>query len=134
VIVLDGLGTTYASIKKANEKGLRTRLIYTMIFTVAAALGGGSVFATTFLTIVPPYLLILFSIYPAISGYAILRYQLFDVRVVSTQIFIFILWLFIFVRILLSGSTQEQVLNLILLAITMILGLLLNKSVIKEVE
>jgi hypothetical protein len=73
----------------------------------------------------------LFSIYPAISGYAILRYQLFNVKVVSTQIFLFSLWLFIFVRILLSGSLQEQMLNLVLLIITFILGLLLNQSIVK---
>lgn len=134
IIVLDGLITTGCAIRNSKNKEIKNRLFYTMVFTIAASLGGGSVFATTFLTVVPPYLLILFSIYPAISGYAILRYQLFDVRVVSTQIFIFSLWIFMFVRILLSSSFQEQVLNSILLIVTIILGFLLNKSIIKEVE
>jgi len=134
VIVIDGLFTTGFAIKNTKDRSMRRKLFYTMVFTIAASLGGGSVFATTFLTIVPPYLLILFSIYPAISGYAIMRYQLFDVRVVSTQVFIFSLWIFIFVRVLLSRSFQEQILNLILLFVTIILGLLLNKSVMKEVE
>ncbi|MBP9847211.1 MAG: hypothetical protein KBD43_14220 [Saprospiraceae bacterium] len=133
-IVIDGLLTTVHTIRNSTDKSIRRRLFYTIVFTIAASLGGGSVFATTFLTVIPPYLLILFSIYPAISGYAIMRYQLFDVRVVSTQIFIFSLWIFIFVRVLLSRSFQEQVLNLILLFVTIILGLLLNKSVKKEVE
>ncbi len=134
LIVGDGLITTLLAIRKSENKKIRNRLLYTIIFTIAASIGGGSVFATTFISIIPPYPIILFSIYPAISGYAILRYQLFNVRVVSTQIFLFSLWLFIFVRILLSGSIQEQILNLVLLIITFVLGLLLNQSIVKEVE
>ncbi len=134
VIVLDGLITTIVAINKTKNKSIRNRLFYTVIFTIAASIGGGSVFATTYFINIPPYPLILFSIYPAISGYAILRYQLFNVKVVSTQIFLFSLWIFIFARILLSGSLQEQILNLVLLIITFVLGLLLNQSIIKEVE
>ncbi len=134
VIVLDGLVTTSISIQKVENKSIRNRLFYTIIFTLAASIGGGSVFATTFLTVIPPYPIILFSIYPAISGYAILRYQLFNVKVVSTQILIFSLWIFIFARIILSGNIREQILNSILLIITFALGLLLNRSIIKEVE
>lgn len=134
IIVLDGLITTIVSIKKLENKNIRKRLFYTIIFTLAASIGGGSVFATTFLTIIPPYPIILFSIYPAISGYAILKYQLFNVKVVSTQILIFSLWIFIFARIILSGNIREQILNLVLLIITFAVGLLLNRSIVKEVE
>lgn len=134
LIVSNGIYITISSIGKDIEKKEKNRLIYTVIFTIAASIGGGSVFATTFFGNIPPYPLILFSIYPAISGYAILRYQLFNVRVVYTQIFIFSLWAFIFARILFSASIKEQILNLILLLITIILGILLNRSLIKEVE
>jgi len=134
VIVLDGLNTTRISIRKSENKSIRKRLFYTIIFTLAASIGGGSVFATTFLTVIPPYPILLFSIYPAISGYAILRYQLFNVKVVSTQIIIFSLWIFIFTRIILSGDIREQILNSVLLLITFAVGLLLNQSVVKEVE
>lgn len=133
-VVADGLVTSGLIALRTPDRALRTRLLYTIIFTIAAALGGGSVFATTFLTIIPPYLLILFSIYPAISGYAILRYQLFDVKVVTAQIFTFTLWIFIFVRILMSESTHEQLNNVALLVITIILGMFLNRSVNKEVS
>ncbi len=133
-LVVDGLITTLLIAIKEKDKSKRTKLIYTLIFTIAASLGGGSVFATTFLTVIPPYPIILFSLYPAISGYAILRYQLFDVKVVTAQVFTFILWIFIFTRVLTSESLKEQALNLILLVVTIILGLLLNKSIKKEVR
>lgn len=133
-LVVDGLITTVIIARRTINKAIRARLWYTIIFTIAASVGGGSVFATTFLTVIPPYPLILFSLYPAISGYAILRYQLFDVKVVTAQIFNFTLWIFIFVRMLLSDSFKEQLINGALLVVTIVLGLLLNKSVKKEVS
>jgi signal transduction histidine kinase len=76
----------------------------------------------------------MFSIYPAISGYAIMRYQLFDVKMVVTQILTFILWIFILIRTLLSESFREEMVNLALLVITIILGIFLIKSVKKEIK
>lgn len=133
-LVVDGLITTAIKAYYEKDRSKRLRFVYTIIFTIAASVGGGSVFATTFLTVIPPYPLILFSIYPAISGYAILRYQLFDVKVVTAQIFTFTLWIFIFVRVLSSETFKEQVANLILLIVTMALGLLLNRSIKREVR
>ena len=134
LLVIDGIVTTFFVAMKTEDKAIRARLWYTIIFTIAASVGGGSVFATTFLTVIPPYPIILFSIYPAISGYAILRYQLFDVKVVTAQIFIFTLWIFIFIRTLFSETLQEQLINAVLLLITIGVGLLLNRSVKKEVK
>lgn len=134
VLVADGLLLTYFAARKSAESDVKSRLYYTMFFTITAAVGGGSVFATTFFNSIAPYPLILFSIYPAISGYAVLRYQLFDVRVVTAQIINFVVWIFIFVRILLSENLKEQIANIILLMVTMVLGILLNKSVKKEVK
>jgi len=132
-LVLDGLITTYIASHGTDNREKKTRFYYTMLFTVAASVGGGSVFATTFLTVIPPFPLILFSIYPAISGYAILRYQLFNVKIVTAQIFTYSLWIFIFFRMLLSDTFQDQIVNGILLAVTIVLGLLLNRSVKQEV-
>ncbi len=133
-LVVDGIYITLKALRYTKDKTTRMRFYYTIIFTIAASVGGGSVFATTFLTVIPPYLLILFSVYPAISGYAILRHQLFDVKVVMAQIFVFTLWIFIFVRVLLAETFQEQIIDLILLLVTILLGLLLNRSVKQEVS
>lgn len=133
-IVISGILTTAKSAYYETNKSIRSRLIYTIIFTIFASIGGGSVFLTTFFTTIPPYLLILFSIYPAISGYAILRYQLFEVKLIITQIFIFSLWIFILIRILLAESIREQIANSILLIITILLGMFLIRSVKREVS
>lgn len=66
--------------------------------------------------------------------YAILKHHLFDVRIVATELFVFFLWVFILARALLSTSHVERLSNLALLVITIVVGLLLIRSVIREVE
>lgn len=134
ILVLSGILITWNTARKSSDKSTRIRLAYTIFFTISAAVGGGSVFLTTFFATIPPYLLILFSVYPAISGYAILRHQLFDVKVIATQILIFALWVFILFRTLLAESFTEQLANSILLVVTIALGLFLIKSVKREVS
>ncbi|MEK7574901.1 MAG: ATP-binding protein [Patescibacteria group bacterium] len=125
--------------KKLRQTGFdetveRARLKSILLFTIAGFGGGGSVFLLTYGFIFPPYPLILFAIYPAISGYAIFKYQLFDVKVIATQILTFTLWVFILIRTLLADTPKEQFINGILLLVTLIFGNLLIRSVLQEVK
>jgi signal transduction histidine kinase len=133
VLVTFGLFTTGKAALETSNKRIRLRLIYTMLFTLAASIGGGSVFLTTFYANIPPYALILFSLSPAISGYAILRHQLFDVKMITTQVLIFVAWIFIFIRTLLSESVHEEIINGLLLVVTIFLGIFLIRNVKKEI-
>jgi hypothetical protein len=133
VIVTAGILTSWNVSRSETDKVTKVRLYYTIFFTISASVGGGSVFLTTFFGDIPPYPLILFSIYPAISGYAILRHQLFNTKLISTQVLIFITWIFIFIRILLSESQRDLVANSVLLSIVLILGIILISAVKKEV-
>lgn len=71
-----------------------------------------------------------------ISGitYAILKHHLFNAKIIATELFIFFLWIFILVRTLLADSLEERVANLALFGATVFIGLLLIRSVIREVE
>lgn len=67
--------------------------------------------------------------------YAILKHHLFDVKIIATESFTFILWVFLFVRVLLpQENISDQIINIILLLSTIALGLFLIKSVRKEVK
>lgn len=134
ILVITGIITSWIASTKTNDRVLKLRLYYTIFFTICASVGGGSVFLTTFFENIPPYPLILFSLYPTISGYAILRHQLFNVKVISTQILIFIAWIFVFIRILLSESQREQIINSILLFIIIVLGIILIRTIKREVD
>lgn len=122
------------AIRSTSDPVQKNRFRYTIYFSIAAAIGGGSVFLTTFFPTIKPYPLVLFSLYPAISGYAILRHQLFDVKIITTQLLTFALWVTILVRMLFAESTREQWANGILFLFAIVLGLFLIKSVKKEVE
>ncbi len=65
--------------------------------------------------------------------YSILKYRLFNIKVITTELFVFSLWIFILIRTFLSDSTQDQFVNIGLLAITLVVGIFLIRSVIKEV-
>ncbi len=133
LVVLSGIIVAAIAASKTTDLVQKNRFKYTIYFASIAAVGGGSVFATTFFPEIRPYPLVLFSLYPAVSGYAILRYQLFDVKIITTEILTFALWLTIMVRMLFAESTREQFANGILFAFAIVLGVFLIRSVKREV-
>lgn len=78
----------------------------------------------------PPFTLIM-----VISiGYAIIKHHLFNEKVIATEILTFSLIFFILIRTIISETLQEQLINGVLLLVVTIVGILLIRSVIKEVE
>lgn len=133
-VVLYTLYFVFKKLKKEKDPTQKAKLKYIIIFTIFGFAGGGSVFFLTFNVNILPYPLILFSIYPAVSGYAIFRYQLFDVRVITTELLVFILWIILLIRTLLSTTLYEGVVNGSLLLAMVVIGTFLIRSVIKEVR
>lgn len=134
LIVLYSLWILWKRIQRISDKNARGRLWSIIIFTIFGFSGGGSVFLLTFNVGVPPYPLILFALYPVISGYAVFRYQLFEVKVLTTEILTFSLWLFLASRIIVADSVKDVVSSAVLLLITIVLGIFLVRSVSKEVD
>ncbi|MEI8061767.1 MAG: ATP-binding protein [bacterium] len=67
-------------------------------------------------------------------SYAIMKYHLFSVRVIATEILTFLLWIFVFVKIFASESFNERLGNIILFAFTLLIGYFLIKNVQKEIK
>ncbi len=78
----------------------------------------------------PLYTVILFSL----SAYAIGKHHAFNLKVISTEIFTYSLWFFVFARFLLSTETIDIWVNLGLLILVIVVGMLLMRSVVREVE
>ena len=64
---------------------------------------------------------------------SIVRYKLFNIKVIATEAFVFLLWAFLLIRAIVSTNRPDQITNFILLIITVFVGLLLIRSVMKEV-
>ena len=69
-----------------------------------------------------------------LSAYAILRHRLFNVRVIATELLVFAIWIFTLIRLLLSEGYQERIINVVFLALLIVSGVLLIRSVLKEVR
>lgn len=67
-------------------------------------------------------------------GFTILRYRLFNIKVVTAQLLTLILAVFVLARLVVSSSVQEVVINSTLLIVVSIVSTFLIKSVRKEVE
>lgn len=65
--------------------------------------------------------------------YAIIKHHLFNIKVIITEVLIFALWFFIVVRVIISNTVQEQMINGVLLLIVVVLGLFLINSMLKEI-
>lgn len=77
----------------------------------------------------------LFSVFMVVTiAYAITKYQLFDTKLFTTEVLTFLIWAVILARVLTSTSIFDRALNLGMLLITIIIGIYLIKSVVKEIS
>jgi signal transduction histidine kinase len=76
----------------------------------------------------------LFSVFMVITiGYAIVRYQLFETKLITTEFLTFLLWALILLRTIYSASTQDRLINGFLFLASVIIGLYLIRNVVNEI-
>lgn len=75
-----------------------------------------------------------FSFFLIVIVVATLRFRLFNLKIVATELFVFALWIFILIRTILSSDMTDRILNGVLFGISVVIGLFLIRSVIREVE
>src|SRR5258708_3431434 len=68
-----------------------------------------------------------------ITAYAVVKHHLFNIKVIAAELFVLSLWILLFIRALFSVSDQDVVINILLLTATIILGIFMILSVMKEV-
>ncbi len=66
--------------------------------------------------------------------YAVFKQHLFDTKIITAEIFTFMLWLFILMRALIAEDPKEQIANFLLLGLTILIGIFLIKSIREEIE
>lgn len=69
-----------------------------------------------------------------IVSYAVLRHQLFNIRVIATELFVISLWLLLLLRIFVSEGTRDSTLNIVTFSATVVLGLFLIRGIIRDLE
>ena len=66
--------------------------------------------------------------------YAILKHHLFDIKIIAAEILTFIVWVVLLVQFILADTLQAKFIGLSLLVFVGVFGVLLIKSVLKEVR
>jgi len=70
----------------------------------------------------------------AFTAYAIVQHELFDIKVIATQILTVLICLVLFAKVMVSQSGVELMVNALILGIVVIFGIFLVRSVVKEVD
>ncbi len=120
----------YRNTKNERKKQVKYLLIAFAILDIIGPLAylpayGIPIFPIIFLSGVP---------FALIVGYAIIKHNVLDVKIIATEIFVFLLSLINFVEIPFSQNTTELVLRLCVFVVIVIFSIFLLKGVYNEVE
>jgi signal transduction histidine kinase len=107
--------------------GLVLMLALIIVTVLAPIMANESV---AFLPLTPLYTLL----FLGMTAYAIVRHQLFNIKVIATQVITIVLWLVLFAKTANSVSINEIIVDVVILIVSVILGSLLIHSVKREVE
>src|SRR3989344_4855831 len=110
-----GFYLLFQLIRRSQDRILKGQLKAVLIGVIIAMLGGSTNYFLWYNVAIPPFGTILATIYVISMFYAIARYQLFNIKVITAQLVTFTIWSFIFFRVLFSDTTQEFVANASLL-------------------
>jgi len=120
---------------RAAREGRRKRIRYFFVATAIGFVGGSFSFLPVWGIDIYPYANLTVSFFPVIMGYAIVRHNLMEVRILATQLFVLLIWSVLLVRMVMApGGVKGQVYDMALLLMTVIGGLFLVRSALKETK
>ena len=120
---------------RSSTKEKRGQIIYVLVGSIVAFSGGASNFFLWYNIPIPPYGSFLIALFPLLFGYAMMRHKLFNIRIITTELFTFGIWAALFVKVLLSPeSVTDLLVNISIFVWSLIFGIFLIRSVIHEVE
>ena len=112
----------------------KAQIIYVLIAIMVGFGGGLTNFFLWYDIQILPYGTFLVALYPLFLGYASLKYHMFDAKVIATETLTLAVWVFLFIKTILSSTPEEFLMNMGLLICLIIAGVLLIRSVLKEVR
>ncbi len=119
---------------KINTGVKRQSIKYVIIGSLIGFGGGATNFFIWYNIPIYPYGNVLVSFYPIVLAIATFRYNLFNIKIIATELLTFSIWSFIIVRLFLSETLQERLIDGGLLIFLVVSGILLIRSVSHEVN
>jgi signal transduction histidine kinase len=130
------LYSTFLLIREYNrsDSNKRGQIVYVICGSLCGFGGGATNFFLSYGVPIPPYTNFLVALYPIILGYATLRYHLFNIKIIATELLVFIIWIAVFVEFLLADTVNQRLLEGAILLFSVVFGILIIRSVMKEVQ
>jgi len=97
-------------------------------------LGGATNYLLWYNINFPPYGNVFVSFFVIFTSYAIIRYNLLNIKIIATEGLLLIINLFLIFRIIISSSTSDYVINITMLVLALVMSYLLILSVRKEIK
>jgi len=119
---------------KLNEHENKGRIQLILLGAIFGFGGGITNFPLWYDIPLLPYGNFFVALFPVFLGYAALRYSLFNIKVITAELTAFALWVFVLMRLLLSETQKEQIIEGVLLLLVVAAGIIIIRSVRKEVE
>ncbi len=119
---------------RARDPIFRQRAVYFFVASFIAYVGGSMNFLPVYGIAIPPVTNFSVAFGALFIAYAILKYRLFNVKVLTAQFLTLLLNVFTIIRLIISKSIEEIIFNVVILVFTFVIGLYLIRSVKLEVE
>ena len=112
----------------------KSSIFYIFIGSIIGFGGGATNFFLWYNVPILPYGNILVSLYPIALAVAIFKYQLFNMKVIATEVIVFAIWILSILRFVISQTLQDRIINGVSAGFLFVFGFLLIISVLKEVK
>ncbi len=112
----------------------RKQLMYILIGTIIGYAGGITNFFLWYGILIPPVGNIFVSVYVLFVSFSILRYHMFNIRIVATELFTLAVWIAVLANVFNAKTTQDRLFGIGILVIVVVFGVLIIRSVTKEIK
>jgi signal transduction histidine kinase len=112
----------------------RSGIKYIFLGSLIGFGGGATNFFLWYNVPIAPYGNILVAVYPIMLTIATLKYQLFDIKLVTAEMLVFSIWIFGFIRFFFFETFTDGLISGIFLLLLIIIGIILINSVKKEIS
>ncbi len=123
----------YKALPQATEI-LRTQIRYLSIGSMVGFFGGATNYFLWYGIPIPPFGSILITFFIIITAFAVIKYHLFEIRVILTELLVGVIGLLLLVQAMTAEGFTWQILGLGLFVLFCVFGYLLIKSVMLEIQ
>ena len=132
-IVLYAHYELFKAYKKIKDREKKLQIKYFIIAFIVAYAGGATSYLPVFGIDFYPYFNFTIPIYTAVMSYAILKLHFLNVKIIVVQLLTFGVWIAMSVQFFLVDTLQAKLMQGLLLVFVLIFGILIIRSVQKEV-